>query len=153
MSNSSSKISEDNKYYNLPVNPNRVYFDPVIGVPLKDNEMDDNLYKIDPTDERDFAEGIVDQLTDVCDKDKVFFKMWNEFITNREKYNYKAEECLNDFLANRGDDIFKYDLRPNFCFHCLVMYEDRIIDKEVYARLINRLENMFHQYAKNKLQK
>lgn len=143
MSNSSSKISDDNKFYNLPNNTNRVYFDPVIGVPLKDNEMDDTLYKIDPTDERDFAEGIVDQLTDVCDKDKMFFKMWNEYITNREKYNYKAEECLSNFLDIKGKEIIEKDLRPNFCFHCLVMFEDRIIDKEIYARLINKLENIY----------
>lgn len=64
---------------------NQIYFHPVTGELLKENTtyIRTKGYEIDQDDFENFENKQLDNFLDVCQKDKVFFKLWNRFINNK----------------------------------------------------------------------
>jgi hypothetical protein len=61
---------------------NRIYFHTVTGGILND-DSDDSDYEIDEDDLSFLENKNIDSYTDICEKDKQFFKKWNKFIHNK----------------------------------------------------------------------
>ena len=147
--NNTKKRAEDgSKFYNLP-SRNKEYFDPVIGVPISEENKDEAQYVLDPNDVRETKEKNINSLVDVCESDKRFFCLWNEFIKDKCVYNYKAEQFLMSFIKQRGEEVIKGNLGQNFMFHLVVMFEDNIIDKGTYESVMRKFYEMNEKLEEN----
>ena len=78
------KISQDNKDENkIEANKNknnRIFFNSVTGEQMDiDDGNEADMYEVVP-DMEQYAQDNISQYTDIYEKDKQFFKLWNSFI-------------------------------------------------------------------------
>lgn len=66
-----------------PIDDNRIYFNSVTGSVVPEGQNEEDMYEIDSDDQRELEENQIDQYTDVSDKDKMFYKIWNRFIKDK----------------------------------------------------------------------
>ena len=105
-SSSNSKISDfisntnDNKIYNDTENiqPHRQFFNSVTGALMPEGVNEADMYEVDLDDQREQEENQIDQYTDVSDKDKLFYKVWNRFIKHKDKSQIYMEGYLLEFV-------------------------------------------------------
>ena len=147
-----SKISQDNKDENkieqIKNNKNRIFFNSVTGEQIDINDGNEaDMYEVVP-DMEQYAQDNITQYTDICEKDKQFFKLWNSFIKSKENTFYKFEDILINFLNLYSKYICENDLRKNFVLHLVAVYDNRQIDDENLANIIDIMDKLFKQYEK-----
>ena len=147
-----SKISQDNKDENkieqIKNNKNRIFFNSVTGEQMDiDDGNEANMYEVVP-DMEQYAQDNISQYTDIYEKDKQFFKLWNSFIKSKENSLYKFEEILVDFLNMHSKYLYENELRKNFVLHLVAVYDNRQIDDENLKKIIDIMDKLFDQYDK-----
>ena len=98
----SSKISQvgqdENKIEQNKIKKNRVFFNSVTGEQMNiDDGNEADMYEIVP-DMEQYAQDNITQYTDICEKDKQFFKLWNSFIKSKENTFVKFDDLIINFL-------------------------------------------------------
>ena len=88
--------------------------------------------------------------TDLNEKDKFFFHMWNNFMKNK---NISDDFCkiLIEFLNDNQTIIFENNLKKNFLFHIMIIYENRQISENDIIQIIDTLNNLSNKYQQNKM--
>ena len=147
-----SKISQDNKDENkieqIKNNKNRIFFNSVTGEQIDINDGNEaDMYEVVP-DMEQYAQDNITQYTDICEKDKQFFKLWNSFIKSKENTFYKFEDILINFLNLYSKYLCENDLRKNFVLHLVAVYDNRQIDDENLVNIIDIMDKLFKQYEK-----
>lgn len=147
-----SKITHDNKEENnfeqMKIKKNRLFFNSVTGEQMNiDDGNEADMYEVVP-DMEQYAQDNITQYTDICEKDKQFFKLWNSFIKSKEKSFYKFEEILVDFLNMHSKYLYENELRKNFVLHLVAVYDNRQIDDENLKKIIDIMDKLFDQYDK-----
>jgi len=69
------------KFYKDPVQ-NRVFFHSITGE-IINNSSDDSENEIENNDLIELQMNTVDDFTDICEKDKIFFKLWGRYIARK----------------------------------------------------------------------
>ena len=147
-----SKISQDNKDENkieqVKNKNNRIFFNSVTGEQMDiDDGNEADMYEVVP-DMEEYAQDNITQYTDICEKDKQFFKLWNSFIKSKENTFYKFEDILINFLNLYSKYICENELQKNFVLHLVAIYDNRQIDDENLVNIIDIMDNLFKQYEK-----
>ena len=147
-----SKISQSNKsnsksdYFRQA--HNRVYFNSVTGEQINVNDGDESdMYEVIP-DMEQYANDNISQYTDICEKDKQFFKLWNSFVRSKENAFLKFEEVLINFLNLNCKYLYENDLRKNFILHLVAVYDNKQIDDENLQNIIDIMDKLFNKYEK-----
>ena len=74
---------EEIKYYHNKSPKNRIYFNSVTGEEISlDYENEDDMYCFLPNSE-EYSEDKILHCTDLNEKDKTFFSIWNNFMNNK----------------------------------------------------------------------
>ena len=142
-----SKITQDNKDENkieqIKNNNNRIYFNSVTGELMNiDDGNEADMYEVYP-DMEQYAQDNISQYTDIYEKDKKFFKLWNSFIKSKENTFYKYEDILIDFLNKYSKYLCENDLQKNFGQHLIAVYENRQIDDENLDNITDIMYKLF----------
>ena len=109
------------------------------------NEAD--MYEIVP-DMEQYAQDNITQYTDICEKDKQFFKLWNSFIKSKENTFVKFDDLIINFLNLNSKYLYENDLRKNLVLHLVAVYDNRQIDDENLLNIIDIMDKLFEQYEK-----
>ena len=140
----------DLKYYHLNKPKNRIYINSVTGEEIDfDYENEEDMYEVLPDIEK-YNEEKINNCTDLNEKDKFFFHMWNNFMKNK---NISDDFCkiLIEFLNENQKIIFENNLRKNFLFHIMIIYENRQISENDIIQIIDTLNNLSNKYQENKM--
>ena len=139
------ETKEENKYYHNKGPKNRIFFNSVTGEEINlDYDNEEDMYDILPDLEEYIGDKIVNS-TDLNEKDKIFFHMWNNYMKNKNiSDNYK--DILIEFLKENYKIIFDKQLKKNFMFHLLVIYENRQITEENIINIIDYFDKLYKQY-------
>ena len=142
---SSYKISEFFK----PVNKNnnesdkkenkREYFNSVIGTIMKPGVDEKDMYELDENDLQEQQEGQIDQYTDVSLEDKKFFKIWNNFIKDKDICQIYMKSYLEEFLDKNCEMIIKEHLKENLIIHLICLFDYGQIDKVIFTELFDKV--------------
>ena len=137
----------ENKYYHNKGPKNRLYFNSVTGEEINlDYENEEDMYYVIPN-VGEYDDDKVSKLTDLNEKDKLFFTLWNNFMDKVEKEeNY--ENILIDFLKNNYSYLFEHNLKKNFEFHVILVFENKQIDEQSLININNLLDDLFSKYEK-----
>ena len=140
------ETKEENKYYHNKGPKNRIFFNSVTGEEINlDYDNEEDMYDILPDLEEYIGDKIVNS-TDLNEKDKIFFHMWNNYMKNKNiSDNYK--DILIEFLKENYKIIFDKQLKKNFMFHLLVIYENRQITEENIINIIDYFDKLYKQYS------
>ena len=109
------------------------------------NESD--MYEVVP-DMEQYAQDNISQYTDICEKDKQFFKLWNSFIKSEENSLLKFKDILIKFLNVHSKFLCENDLKRNFILHLVAVYDNRQIDDDNLTNIIDIMDKAFKQYDK-----
>ena len=136
---------EENKYYHNKGPKNRIFFNSVTGEEINlDYENEEEMYKILP-DLEEYSEDKIGNSTDLSEKEKIFFHLWNNFMKNKNiSDDYK--DILIEFLREKNKIIFEKDLKKNFIFHLAIIYENRQINEENVINIIGFLNKLYKKY-------
>ena len=136
---------EENKYYHNKGPKNRIFFNSVTGEEINlDYENEEEMYKILP-DLEEYSEDKIGNSTDLSEKEKIFFHLWNNFMKNKNiSDDYK--DILIEFLREKNKIIFEKDLKKNFIFHLAIIYENRQINEENVINIIGFLNKLHKEY-------
>ena len=140
--------SKDNKFDSIKNKNNRIFFNSVTGEKMNDDDGNEaDMYEIVP-DMEQYAQDNITQYTDICEKDKQFFKLWNSFIKSKENEFLKFEDILINFLNINIKYLYDNDLRKNFILHLVAVYDNRQIDDENLLNIIDIMDKIFRQNVK-----
>ena len=140
----------DLKYYHLNKPKNRIYINSVTGEEIDFGyENEEDMYEVLPDIEK-YNEEKINNNTDLNEKDKFFFHMWNNFMKNK---NISDDFCkiLIEFLNDNQTIIFENNLKKNFLFHIMIIYENRQISENDIIQIIDTLNNLSNKYQENKM--
>ena len=140
----------DLKYYHLNKPKNRIYINSVTGEEIDfDYENEEDMYEVLPDIEK-YNEEKINNNTDLNEKDKFFFHMWNNFMKNK---NISDDFCkiLIEFLNDNQTIIFENNLRKSFLFHIMIIYENRQISENDIIQIIDTLNNLSNKYQEDKM--
>ena len=140
----------DLKYYHLNKPKNRIYINSVTGEEIDfDYENEEDMYEVLPDIEK-YNEEKINNNADLNEKDKFFFHMWNNFMKNK---NISDDFCkiLIEFLNDNQTIIFENNLKKNFLFHIMIIYENRQISENDIIQIIDTLNNLSNKYQENKM--
>ena len=146
-----SKISQDNqeenKFEQIKNNKkNRIFFNSVTGEQMNiDDGNEADMYEVVP-DMEQYAQDNITQYTDICEKDKQFFKLWNSFIKSKENAFLKFEDIIINFLNMHSKYLYDNELRKNFILHLVAVYDNRQIDDDNLVNIIDTMDKLFKQY-------
>ena len=136
---------DDLKYYHINKPKNRIYINSVTGEEIDfDYENEEDMYEI-LSDIEKINEEKIKSCNDLNEKDKFFFQMWNSFMRNKS-ISDNFFEISNEFLNNNYKIIFEKNLKKNFLFHLMIIYENRQISEKDIINLIDILNNLHNQY-------
>ena len=131
----------------------RLFFNSVTGEQMSiDDGNEADMYEIVP-DMEQYAQDNITQYTDICEKDKQFFKLWNSFIKSEENVFLKFEDILINFLNMHSKYLYDNDLRENFVLHLVAVYDNRQIDDDNLNNIIDIMDELFKKYEKSKYDK
>ena len=135
----------ENKYYHNKGPKNRLYFNSVTGEEINlDYENEENMYSIIPN-VGEYDDDKILKLTDLSEKDKLFFTLWNNFMDKKEtEENY--ESILIDFLKYNYKYLFEHNLKKNFEFHVILVFENKQINEQAIININNLLDELFLKY-------
>ena len=147
-----SKITEDDKEENKCEQnknvKNRIYFNSVTGEQMNvDDGNEADMYEVVP-DMEQYSQDNITQYTDICEKDKQFFKLWNSFIKSKENKFLKFEEIIINFLDIYSKYLCENDLKKNFVLHLVAVYDNRQIDDVNLLNIIDIMDKLFKQHEK-----
>ena len=94
-----------------------------------------------------FNEDKLKNCIDLNASDKLFFQLWNDFMKNK---NISDDFCelLIEFLNNNYKTIFENNLKKNFLFHIMVIFENRQISEND----VNKFAQITKQYPRVSIQ-
>ena len=143
------ETKEESKYYHNKSPKNRLFFNSVTGEEINlDYDNEENMYTFLPYVE-EYCEDKISNCTDLNEKDKIFFHMWNNYMKNKNiSDNYK--DLLIEFLKLNYKIIFDMELKNNFMFHIVIIYENRQISEENIINIIGLLDKLYKQYQEEK---
>ena len=150
-----SKISQNNKeeeenFEQIKNKKDRIYFNSVTGEIMNiDDGNEADMYEVVP-DMEQYAQDNISQYTDICEKDKQFFKLWNSFIKSEENSLLKFKDILIRFLNLPSKTLCDNDLKKNFILHLVAVYDNRQIDDDNLISIIDIMDKEFKSYDKNK---
>jgi hypothetical protein len=147
-----SKILEDDKEENKCEQnknvKNRIYFNSVTGEQMNvDDGNEADMYEVVP-DMEQYSQDNITQYTDICEKDKQFFKLWNSFIKSKENTFLKFDEKIINFLNVNSKYLCENDLKKNFVLHLVAVYDNRQIDDVNLLNIIDIMDKLFKQHEK-----
>ena len=129
---------------------NRLFFNSVTGEQMSiDDGNEADMYEIVP-DMEQYANDNITQYTDICEKDKQFFKLWNSFIKSEDNIFLKFEDILINFLNIHSKYLYENDLRDNFVLHLVAIYDNKQIDDDNLNNIIDIMDELFKKCEKNK---
>ena len=141
---------DDLRYYHINKPKDRIYINSVTGVEIDFNcENEEDMYELVPDIEK-YNEEKIKNCSDLNQKDKTFFQLWNNFMKNKN-ISDNFSEILIEFLNNNYKIIFENDLRKNFLFHLMIIYENRQISENETINIIDELNNLNNQYNQQKI--
>ena len=145
------ETKEDTKYYHNKSPKNRLFFNYVTGEEINiDCDNEDNMYTFLPDSEEYYDDKIKNSL-DLNEKDKIFFHLWNNFM-KKKNISDNYYDLIIEFIKLNYKTIYDLQLKKNFMFHILVIYENRQISEENITNIIGHLDMLYKQYqeeAKN----
>ena len=145
------ETKEDTKYYHNKSPKNRLFFNSVTGEEINiDCDNEDNMYTFLPDSEEYYDDKIKNSL-DLNEKDKIFFHLWNNFM-KKKNISDNYYDLIIEFIKLNYKTIYDLQLKKNFMFHILVIYENRQISEENITNIIGHLDMLYKQYqeeAKN----
>ena len=137
---------EENKFEQIKNKKNRIFFNSVTGEQMNiDDGNEADMYEVVP-DMEQYAQDNITQYTDICEKDKQFFKLWNSFIKSKENNYLKFEDILINFLNKYSKYICENDLRKNFVLHLVAVYDNRQIDDDNLVNITDIMDKLFDQF-------
>ena len=143
------ETKEENKYYHNKGPKNRIFFNSVTGEEINlDYENEEDMYNILP-DLEEYTGDKIGNSTDLNKKDKLFFHLWNNFMKNKnisDNYN----DILIEFIKENYKTIYNNDLKKNFLFHLVIIYENRQITEENIININQILDKLYKQYQQEK---
>ena len=143
------ETKEENKYYHNKGPKNRIFFNSVTGEEINlDYENEEDMYNILP-DLEEYTSDKIANSTDLNKKDKLFFHLWNNFMKNKsisDNYN----DILIEFIKENYKTIYNNDLKKNFLFHLVIIYENRQITEENIININQILDKLYKQYQHEK---
>lgn len=147
-----SKILEDDKEENkcdqYKNEKNNIFFNSVTGEQMNvDDGNEADMYEVVP-DMEQYSQDNITQYTDICEKDKQFFKLWNSFIKSKENKFLKFEEIIINFLDIYSKYLCENDLKKNFVLHLVAVYDNRQIDDNNLLNIIDKMDKLFKQHEK-----
>lgn len=147
-----SKILEDDKEENkcdqYKNEKNNIFFNSVTGEQMNvDDGNEADMYEVVP-DMEQYSQDNITQYTDICEKDKQFFKLWNSFIKSKENKFLKFEEIIINFLDIYSKYLCENDLKKNFVLHLVAVYDNRQIDDSNLLNIIDKMDKLFKQHEK-----
>ena len=87
---------------------------------------------------------LIDEYYDLSEKDKTFFKLWNDFIENSDSKTISLlEKLLNKFINKHFDQIIEKDLNDVFVLHMINLYDYGLINRCTYKSVIKVKSNYF----------
>lgn len=142
------KNKDESKSEQFKQSKDRIYFNSVTGEQMSiDDGNEADMYEIVP-DMEQYANDNITQYTDICEKDKQFFKLWNSFIKSKENVFTKFEDLIIEFLNLHSKYLCENDLRKNFVLHLVAVYDNRQIDDDSLIYIIDIMDSLFKQYEK-----
>ena len=143
------ETKEENKYYHKIGPKKRIFFNSVTGEEINlDYENEEDMYCI-MSDLEEYYEDKITNSTDLSEKDIIFFHLWNNFMKSKNiSDNYM--DILLEFLKQNSQIIFEKDLKKNFLFHLVIIYENRQINEENIITIIDFLNKLYNQYKEEK---
>ena len=130
-------------------NSNVIFFNSVTGERMTSNDGNESdMYEVVP-DMEQYAQDNITQYTDICEKDKQFFKMWNSFIKSEENSLLKFKDILIKFLNLHSKALCENDLKKNFILHLVAIYDNRQIDDDNLVNIIDYMDKQFKIYDKS----
>ena len=146
------ETKEESKYYHNKSPKNRLFFNSVTGEEINlDYDNEEDMYTFLPYIE-EYSEDKIANNTDLNEKDKIFFHMWNNYMNDKNiSDNYK--DLLIEFLKINYKTIFDNDLKKNFMFHIVIIYENRQISEENIINIIEFFNKLYKQYQEEKNKK
>ena len=126
------------KKYNEP-EPTRQYFNSVTGAIMPPNTDEKDMYEVDLDDQREQEENQIDQYTDVSEKDKMFYKVWNRFIKNKDKCQIYMETYLLEFVKKNGIMLIEKDLKECLFLHLTCLSDYGQINKNIFINVVNEI--------------
>jgi hypothetical protein len=140
--------TKENKFEQFKNKKNRIFFNSVTGEQMNiDDGNEADMYEVVP-DMEQYSQDNITQYTDICEKDKQFFKLWNSFIKSKENNYLKFEDILINFLNKYSKYICENDLRKNFVLHLVAVYDNRQIDDDNLVNITDIMDKLFDQYDK-----
>ena len=126
-----------------------IFFNSVTGERMTSNDGNESdMYEVVP-DMEQYAQDNITQYTDICEKDKQFFKMWNSFIKSEENSLLKFKDILIKFLNLHGKALCENELKRNFILHLVAIYDNRQIDDDNLVNIIDYMDKQFKLYDKS----
>ena len=117
----------------------REYFNSVIGTIMKCGIEEKDMYELDEDDLREQQEGQIDQYTDVSFEDKKFFKIWNNFIKDKDICQIYMKGYLEEFLDKNCELIIKCNLKENLIIHLICLFDYGQINKCSFIELFDKV--------------
>ena len=137
------------KYYHVNKPKDRIFINSVTGEEIDfDYENEEDMYEVENDIEK-YNEEKIKNSTDLNEKDKFFFQMWNNFMKNKS-ISDNFTDILIEFLNNNYTIIFEKNLRKNFLFHLMIIYENRQLSENDIINIIDILNNLYNQYQQQK---
>ena len=137
------------KYYHLNAPKDRIYINSVTGEEIDfDYENEEDMYEVLQDIEK-FNEKKLKNCIDLNASDKMFFQLWNDYMKNKSISDDFCE-LLIEFLNNNYKIIFENNLKKNFLFHIMVIFENRQISENDVIKIIDTLNNLGQIYNKEK---
>ena len=137
------------KYYHNKEPKNRIFFNAVTGQEINlDCENEEDMYELS-RDIENYNEDKINNCSDLNDKDKLFFQTWNNFMKNKS-ISDNFSEILIEFLNKNFKIIFENDLKKNFLFHLMIIYEHRQLNEKEIINIIDFVNNLYNQYQQKK---
>ena len=143
---------EENKIYLSRKVKNKLFFNSVTGEEINiNNENEEDLYEIIP-DLEQYASDNISQFVDICEKDKLFFNLWNSFIKSNENENINNtfENMIINFLKINIKELYEKNLMKNFIFHLVCVYENNKINDDISIYIIDIMDKLLDEFEKNK---
>ena len=142
------ETKEENKYYHKIGPKKRIFFNSVTGEEINlDYENEEDMYCI--MSDLENSEDKITNSTDLSEKDIIFFHLWNNFMKNKNiSDNYF--DILIQFLKENIQILIEKDLKKNFLFHLVIIYENRQISEENIINIIGFLNKLYNQYKEEK---
>ena len=142
------KLKSNSNRVNFLHEADMIFFNSVTGERMNSNDGNESdMYEVVP-DMEQYAQDNISQYTDICEKDKQFFKLWNSFIKSKENVFTKFEDLIIEFLNLHSKYLCENDLRKNFVLHLVAVYDNRQIDDDSLIYIIDIMDSLFKQYEK-----